>query len=212
MKTLVKFARGGALRHTSHLDLQRVVQRTLRRAGIPVAYSHGFNPHPILSFAQALGVGLETRGDYFMIEMRDALPYGQWLPRFNANAPQGLSALCARDMAQGEKSPMARVAAALYHLDAGEENARLCGGVAKVMAAEALLCNVRDKQTDVRSLILSAQCGDGGAAILVSCGQKNLSHKTLVDAVCAASELDSGSVSVRRKTCMHKMKRAPCTP
>ena len=67
MKMIAKFSRKGAACYMSHLDLLRCVQRTLRRANMPLAYSQGFNPHPILSFAQALGVGLATIGDYFEV-------------------------------------------------------------------------------------------------------------------------------------------------
>ena len=87
MRRLVKFARCGALCMVSHLDLMRCVQRTLRRAHVPMAYSQGFNPHPLLSFGQALGVGLATRGD-FEITLEQAMP--------PASAGGGVQRACAR--------------------------------------------------------------------------------------------------------------------
>lgn len=55
---IVVFEKGAPLRHIGHLDLMRAMQRALRRSGLPIAYSQGFNPHIRLSFAQPLGVGV----------------------------------------------------------------------------------------------------------------------------------------------------------
>ncbi|NLY60794.1 MAG: DUF2344 domain-containing protein, partial [Clostridiales bacterium] len=54
MRIVVKYTIGEKVKYISHLDFMRAVQRALRRAEIPVAYSKGFNPHPRLSFASAL--------------------------------------------------------------------------------------------------------------------------------------------------------------
>ena len=54
-----RFAKYGAMRYLGHLDLLRYFQKAVRRADIPVAYSGGFSPHQIMSFAAPLGMGLE---------------------------------------------------------------------------------------------------------------------------------------------------------
>src|SRR5512137_1305759 len=58
-KIRFEFQKVGELRFLSHLELMRALQRALRRAGIPLAYTQGFNPQPRLSLAQALAVGVE---------------------------------------------------------------------------------------------------------------------------------------------------------
>ena len=55
---LVQFQKGDIVRHLGLLDLQRTMQRALRRSGLPIAYSKGFNPHMIMSFASALSAGI----------------------------------------------------------------------------------------------------------------------------------------------------------
>ena len=57
MRALYQFAKLSRLKFVSHLDLQRFMQMALRRTELPVAYSQGFNPHPVMSFASALAVG-----------------------------------------------------------------------------------------------------------------------------------------------------------
>lgn len=60
-----RFAKYGAMKYLGHLDLLRYFQKAVRRAEIPVAYSAGFSPHQIMSFAMPLSVGLTSEGEYF---------------------------------------------------------------------------------------------------------------------------------------------------
>ncbi len=57
MRLIAGFKKGEEARYLSHLDFQRALQRLLRRAGLPLLYSSGFNPHPLISYASALPVG-----------------------------------------------------------------------------------------------------------------------------------------------------------
>ena len=58
MRMLMQFQKGDIVRHLGLLDLQRTMQRALRRSGLPIAYSKGFNPHMVMSFASALSSGI----------------------------------------------------------------------------------------------------------------------------------------------------------
>ncbi|MDE7479073.1 MAG: TIGR03936 family radical SAM-associated protein, partial [Lachnospiraceae bacterium] len=69
MKLRVKFSKHGVLRFIGHLDVMRYFQKAIRRAGIDIAYSTGFSPHQIMSFASPLGIGLESNGEYMDIEV-----------------------------------------------------------------------------------------------------------------------------------------------
>lgn len=63
----VQYAKRGRARFTSHRDFSRAFERALRRAGVPMAYSSGFNPHPRISFANASPTGAATEADYLEI-------------------------------------------------------------------------------------------------------------------------------------------------
>lgn len=69
MKIRIKFRKYGALKFVGHLDMMRYFQKALKRAGIDMKYSEGFNPHMIMSFAAPLGVGITSDGEYFDIEV-----------------------------------------------------------------------------------------------------------------------------------------------
>ena len=57
MRLIARLTKLEPVRFVSHLDILRLLQRAFRRAGVPLSYSQGFNPHPLLSFATALSTG-----------------------------------------------------------------------------------------------------------------------------------------------------------
>ena len=61
MKARIKFRKYGSLRFIGHLDVMRFFQKVMRRADIPIAFSGGYSPHMIMSFAQPLGIGLTSQ-------------------------------------------------------------------------------------------------------------------------------------------------------
>ena len=60
MKVRIKFRKQGVMKFIGHLDVMRYFQKAIRRADIDIAYTEGFSPHMILSFAAPLGVGLTS--------------------------------------------------------------------------------------------------------------------------------------------------------
>ena len=68
-KFRLQVTKGEEIRHISHLDYSKAVERALRRAKLPVAYSEGFNPHMKMAFASALSVGVASEAEYFDVEM-----------------------------------------------------------------------------------------------------------------------------------------------
>lgn len=72
---IVRFGKNPRLRFISHLDLQRFFQRALNRSGLPIAFSQGFNPHPVMAFASALALGWTS--EYEAIDVKLAVPVGR---------------------------------------------------------------------------------------------------------------------------------------
>lgn len=67
IKVRIKFSKHSSMIFIGHLDIMRYFQKAMRRADIDIAYSAGFNPHQIMSFAAPLGVGLYSNGEYLDI-------------------------------------------------------------------------------------------------------------------------------------------------
>lgn len=98
MRIIARFHKGGALRFISHLDVQRLLQRAMRRAGLPLRYSQGFNPHPLLSFASALSVGHTSDGEWLDVRLEGEVAPGDFAARLNETLPEGLRILEARQI------------------------------------------------------------------------------------------------------------------
>ena len=112
MRIGVKFSRTGRTRFVSHLDMQRLFSRALRRSGLPVKYSQGFNPHIVTSFASALAVGMETHGDYMEFYTTEDVPVGEIKQRLTDAMPEGIGILKVGEMAENAPKLMAASAAA----------------------------------------------------------------------------------------------------
>ncbi len=112
-KVRLRFAKRGDLRLVSHHDLMRCLERTLRRAEVPVAKSQGFNPRPKVVFALALGLGIEGRREVLELELDEPMEPAEVLRRLAATAPPGFDFLEAEAVGPG-RAP--RVEAAQYAL------------------------------------------------------------------------------------------------
>ena len=87
MRMIAEFEKMGRMSWFSHLDLQNTMQRALRRAQLPVAYSQGFNPHVLTSFATALSVGCQSRGEVMEVEMAGEISPEEFAEKLNACLP-----------------------------------------------------------------------------------------------------------------------------
>ena len=115
LKVRVKFSKEGAMKFIGHLDIMRYFQKAIRRAGIPIAYSGGFSPHMIMSFAAPLGVGVTSSGEYFDMELTEAMPSVEMVKRLNDTMVEGMKVLSVRQIPDAKASAcMALVAAADY--------------------------------------------------------------------------------------------------
>ena len=83
MKMIVVFEKAPRLRHIGHLDLMRAMQRALRRSGLPLRYSQGFNPHILLTFAAPLSVGMPGRREIMEVPLAEDMTGEAFLSRLS---------------------------------------------------------------------------------------------------------------------------------
>lgn len=117
MKLRIKFSKKGPLRFIGHLDIMRYFQKAIRRSDIDIAYSTGFSPHQIMSFAAPLGVGVESEGEYFDIEANSVTTAEDMIMRLNAEMAEGMVITGMRILPDNAKNAMASVKAASYRLN-----------------------------------------------------------------------------------------------
>ena len=114
MKLRIKFKKFGPIRFIGHLDVMRYFQKAIRRAQLDVAYTQGFSPHQIMSFASPLGVGLESNGEYMDIEVHSLISCKDVQDRLNAVGAPGIEVVSVKVLPDGAGNAMASVAAASY--------------------------------------------------------------------------------------------------
>lgn len=165
MRVIVRFEKGDELRYLSHLDLQRLLQRALRRAGIPLAYSQGFNPHPLLSFATALGLGQTSAAEWMEVRLEADMAPAEFLARVNAALPTGVRFLTAQEAPEGMPALAARMTSALYRVELSPSAPGLDASAVREVLDRLLSGPILvekfskggAKQADLRPLVLSAQ-------------------------------------------------------
>lgn len=116
MKLRIRLAKQHTARFFSHLDIQRTLERTLRRAALPLAYSQGFNPHPRMSFASALATGASSEGEFIDVDLTEPVAPAEFVERANRCSPPGLTFVEAREVPAKGDSLFSLVDTAEYRL------------------------------------------------------------------------------------------------
>ena len=116
MKIRIKFAKEGTMKFIGHLDIMRYFQKAMRRAHIDIAFTEGFSPHMIMSFANPLGVGLTSDGEYFDLELTEPISSKEAVNRLNAQMAEGMEVLSFVQIPDDKKAKgMSIVAGADYY-------------------------------------------------------------------------------------------------
>ena len=89
----VRFTKVGSLQFISHLDLNRTMKTVMIRAGIPIKYSEGFNPHPKMVFALPLSIGAESITEYLDFKLDRPMPEEELVDRLNHALPPEMRVL-----------------------------------------------------------------------------------------------------------------------
>lgn len=110
----LRFSKEGPARYSSHLDMVRFFDRSTRRAGLPVAFSEGFNPHPKFSFAAPLPVGIAGLEEYMDMDLKDHLEPAEVARRLDRNLPEGYKVLAVKEIPERSPALMSVLARAEY--------------------------------------------------------------------------------------------------
>ena len=118
MKVRIKFAKTGNAVYVGHLDVMRYFQKAVRRAKLAPAFTKGFSPHMIMSFAAPLGVGMQSLGEYFDIELNGRFSSEEIVKRRDGQMAAGFRVLDAVEVESGKsKNAMSLVAACDYEVE-----------------------------------------------------------------------------------------------
>jgi radical SAM-linked protein len=150
----VSFHKTEAMRFTGHLDLYRALERTIRRAGLPLAYRGGFSPHPRLQLAAALPLGLTSVSELADLWLEQPIGASEVLAELRAAAPPGLQFVAVQVIDAAEPALQEQVIGATFSAAlAPSTSADVENRVASLLSSPSLIRQRRGKSYDLRPLI-----------------------------------------------------------
>ncbi|MGM1057807.1 TIGR03936 family radical SAM-associated protein [Saccharothrix sp. Mg75] len=161
-KLRLRYAKRGRLRFTSHRDIARTFERALRRAGVPMAYSQGFSPHPKVSWVGAAPTGVASEAEYVEVQVVEEVDPEALRTALDSVLPPGLDVLEVVRSAGGTLPE--RIEASEWRVELpGVSPEDLAEAVSALMAAGSVeverLTKDGKKVLDVRPAVVSAQVG-----------------------------------------------------
>ena len=111
---VLKYGRDDRVKYISHLDFVRLFHRTVRRTGIPFIFSQGFNPHPIMTVAQPLSVGVTSECEYMNVGFDGDFSEAELKDKINAALPPGYFILAAKKVETKKEIDLTKLDRAVY--------------------------------------------------------------------------------------------------
>ena len=189
MKIRIKFAKKYDAKYLGHLDIMRYFQRLFNRASVSMEYSEGFNPHQKLSFAQPLGVGILSNGEYLDAEIKDGQNLDLILEKLNMFSGNGFEILNVKEVVGNDKA-MASLRYAKYKVqgDFGFDNSTLDLLLNKKTYIVSKKTKSGTKDVDIRPFIHDLHFENKDLIFTVSAASdNNLKADTLLNVLCNLS-------------------------
>ncbi|HBV98746.1 MAG TPA: hypothetical protein DEF36_17150 [Desulfotomaculum sp.] len=159
----IRYSKEGAAKFISHLDMLRTFERVVRRAGIPVSFSQGFNPHPRFSFGFPLSVGVSGLEEYVDIDLDTAVSPEEVAQALDRAMPPGMKVTGARPVEEGSPSLMASTERSAYVIRAYSRCSPATGAGSLKGCLEGLLesqeINVMRRKKDGRDIPFNIRPG-----------------------------------------------------
>ena len=158
-KLRVRYTKRGRLRFTSSRDFQRALERALRRADVPMAFSAGFHPHPKISYANAASTGTASEAEYFEISVTQRVDPDSVRVALDEALPPGIDVLTVVEATPGALAD--RLEASDWLLEFGELDvatlrAALDTLLARHTAEVTRMTKSGPRTFDVRGAVLTA--------------------------------------------------------
>lgn len=209
MRVLVRFSKTDMARYISHLDLLRLMQRVLRRVGVPLSYTQGFHPHPKMAFASALGVGIESCSEYMDLILERQVDGKQTMDDLNRVLPAHIRVLGIREIDPALKGLMGMVTAASYLLTLPVADGELKKRCREIMKADTCIRTIQKKgkeqDVDIRAGLYRLMVRDGAIDLMVDSGsRRNLNPVWFADVLWYEEERIAGKTGRIVRTDLYK--------
>lgn len=192
MKVRIKFSKTGALKYIGHLDVMRYFQKLIRRADIPIAYSEGFSPHQIMSFAMPLGIGDESSAEYVDIELAEKITSKEAIERLNSVTVPEIQIISFKEIPEGKAyNAMSSITAAAYEIKLRDDvniDFDIFDAFKNLMKQDEIIVTKQSKKSestlDIKPFIYKQEVRNNCIYMLVSCGSvMNIKPELVIKAV-----------------------------
>ena len=205
-KHIVEFTKSEEVKYVSHLDIIRMFGRALRRAGLDISFSKGFNPHPIMNFAHPMGVGISSECELIKIGVEENISSAEFLEKLSPCMPEGFELKNAKETES--KTPFSELYGAKYVIE-------LTGkvyDVEKILSMPEVITEKKTKsgvkETDIRPLILDVKVlsQDEKSAVIeahIRCGDPNLKPELFIKVLEDLGIAQTESFKIHRKSLLN---------
>ena len=208
MKVRIKFSKSGALKYIGHLDVMRYFQKLIRRSGIPIAYSEGFSPHQIMSFAMPLGIGDESIAEYVDIELTERITSIEAIEKLNNCTVPEIQIISFREIPEGKAyNAMSSITAASYEIKFRDDvniSFDVYNSFLELMKQDEIIVTKQSKKSettlDIKPFIYEYSVNDNCINLLVSCGSvMNIKPELVIKAVFDANNAEFDEYFITQK-------------
>ena len=203
LKARIKFRKYGAMKFIGHLDVMRYFQKVMRRADVPIAFTGGYSPHMIMSFANPLGVGVTSDGEYFDIELTEETDMEAAVERMNAAMVEGFEVVNMVPISDDKKRTGMSIVAAADYLSTLRHGAfpidwkeRAEGFMAQPEITILKKTKKSEKETNIKPMIYKFGIQDDAVFMQVATGSvENLKPEVVMQAFCQYLGMDIENVA-----------------
>lgn len=191
MKARIKFRKYGVMKFIGHLDVMRYFQKAMRRADIPISFTGGYSPHMIMSFAQPLGIGLTSGGEYMDVELEQPVSSRRAVDALNRVMVEGVEVTSFLEIDGDKKSSGMTIVAGADYLVSQKEGAKAPDCWKEQLPVFLEMSEIRivkktkrsEKEVDIKPMIHEMHIEEDGLFLKLAAGsEENLKPELVMEA------------------------------
>lgn len=206
----VMYTKIGDISYISHLDIVKLMERISRRAGVRLAYSQGFSPHPKTSFSPALSVGMNSLCEFLDLELEDeSIDLDKLLKLYNDASVDGIEFVKAKRFKENTKSIVAFLTHSVFEFDFkyydDKEFDKIKLAVDEIKSMQEIILERTSKsgnkiQYDIRDMIETMEYQDKKILCLISTSSaNNLNPRVLLHYIISLAGVDDDEIVIITK-------------
>jgi len=154
MLVRIKYSKLGDISYISHLDIIKLMERIVRRTGLKLSYSEGFNPHPKTAFSPALQLGVQSHCEYLDMEFDEDVEEDLLIQKLNEKTVEGINFIEAKILTDKVDSLVAFITHSRYEIAVDEEDenkiSKIISAINKINNTNEMLLTKKTKKGNIK--------------------------------------------------------------